>query len=63
LGGGEDMGRHLPYIGESLGFVLGFIVGPGTNRLLGNKGPGKKRGKRVAVRKWIWPRQGIEPMS
>jgi hypothetical protein len=27
-GGGEDMGRCLTYIGESLGFVLSFRVGP-----------------------------------
>jgi hypothetical protein len=28
LGGGEDVGRCLTYIGESLGFVLGFRVSP-----------------------------------
>jgi hypothetical protein len=28
LGGGEDVGRCLTYIGKSLGFVLGFKIGP-----------------------------------
>jgi hypothetical protein len=28
LGGGEDVGRCLTYIGKSLVFVLGFRVGP-----------------------------------
>jgi hypothetical protein len=51
LGGGEDVGRCLTYIGESLQFVLSFRVGPRTNRLVGDKGLGKKRGKRAAVRK------------
>ena len=41
LGGGEDVGRCLTYIGESLGFVLSFRVGPQTNRLVGDKGLGK----------------------
>jgi hypothetical protein len=67
LGGGEDMGRCPTYIGESLGFVLGYRIGPRTNRLVGNKGSGKKRGKqdgkRVAIRKQTWSRQGIEPKS
>jgi hypothetical protein len=40
LGGGEDMGRCLTYIGESLGFVLGFRVGPWINRLVGLMGRG-----------------------
>jgi hypothetical protein len=63
LGGGEDVGRGLTYIGESLGFVFGFRVGPQTNRLVGDKGPGKKRGKRAAVRKRTRPRQGIQLKS
>jgi hypothetical protein len=63
LRGGEDVGRCLTYIGESLGFVLIFRVIPWTNRLVGDKGPDKKKGKRAAVRKWIGPRQGIEPKS
>jgi hypothetical protein len=42
LGGGEDVGRCLTYIGESLGFVLGFRVAPQTNRLVGIKGQGKR---------------------
>jgi hypothetical protein len=57
------VGRCLTYIGESLGFVLGFRVGPQTNRLVEDKGSGKKRGKRAAVRKSAWPRKGIEPKS
>jgi hypothetical protein len=60
-------GGCLTCIGESLGFVLGFRVGPRTNILVGNKGSGKKRSKQAekwaAVRKWTWPRQGIEPKS
>jgi hypothetical protein len=67
LGHGEDMRKCLTYIGESLGFVLGFRVDPQTNRLVGDKGPGKKRGKQAekqaAVRKRTWPRQGIVPKS
>jgi hypothetical protein len=39
------VGRFLSYIGESLGFVLGFRVGLGTNKLVGDKGLGKKRGQ------------------
>jgi hypothetical protein len=61
------MGRCLTYIGESLGFVFSFRVGPQTNRLMGDKGPRKKRGKRagkwVVVRKRTCPRQEIEPKS
>jgi hypothetical protein len=63
LGGGEDVGRYLTHIGEILGFVLGFRVDPRANRLVGYKGPGKKRDKRAGVRKRTWPRQGIEPKS
>jgi hypothetical protein len=59
------VGRYLTYIGESLGFVLDFRVGRQTNRLVGDKGPGKNRGKRAGkwdvARKQTWPRQGIEP--
>jgi hypothetical protein len=33
---------EVTYIGESLGFVLGFNVGPQTNRLVGGKGPVNK---------------------
>jgi hypothetical protein len=61
------MRRCLTYIGESLGFVLGFRVGPQNNRLMGDKGPGKKRDKwvekRAAVRKRTWLRQEIESKS
>jgi hypothetical protein len=39
------VGRFLTYIGESLGFLLGFRVGPRTNRLVEDKEPGKKRGQ------------------
>jgi hypothetical protein len=63
LRGGEDVGRCLTYIGESLGFVLSLRVGQRTNRLVGDKGPGKREGKQAAVRKWIGPRQGIESNS
>jgi hypothetical protein len=52
---------------ESLGFVLCFRVRQQTNRLVGNKGLGKTRGKQAgkwaAVREWTWPRQAIEPKS
>jgi hypothetical protein len=47
LGGGEDVERCLTYIGESLGFVLGFKVGPWINRLVGANGPGKKECNRI----------------
>jgi hypothetical protein len=63
LRSGEDEGRCLTYIGETLGFFLGFRVDPQTNRLVEDKGPGKREGKRATVRKWIGPRQGIEPKS
>jgi hypothetical protein len=42
LGGGEDVGRCLTYIGKSLGFVLGFRVGPWINRLVGANGAGRE---------------------
>jgi hypothetical protein len=42
LGGGEDVERCLTYIGESLGFVLGFRVGTWINRLVGAIGPGRE---------------------
>jgi hypothetical protein len=45
LGAWEDMGTCLTYIGESLGFVLIFRVGPRTNRLVGGNGSGEKRGQ------------------
>jgi hypothetical protein len=41
LGGGEDVGRCLTYIGEGVGFVLGFRVGPWINRLVGLMGRGR----------------------
>jgi hypothetical protein len=67
LGVREDVGRCLTYIGESLGFVLDFRVDPRNNRLVGDKGPGKKGGKWArkwaAVRKHTWSRQGIEHKS
>jgi hypothetical protein len=50
LGGGEDVVRCLTYIGESLGFVLGFTVGPWINRLVGANGPGKRRCNRIEKR-------------
>jgi hypothetical protein len=66
-GGGEDMGRCLTYIGESLGFVLGFRVGPWINRLVGANGPGKRECNRIKkwamVRKLTGPWQWIEPKS
>jgi hypothetical protein len=42
LGGGEDVWRFLTYIGDSLGFVLGFSVSSRTNRLVGDNGSGEK---------------------
>jgi hypothetical protein len=67
LGGGEDVGRSLTYIGERLGFVLGFRVDPWINRLVGANGPGKREcnwiEKRVMVRKLTGPWKGIEPKS
>jgi hypothetical protein len=50
LGGGEDVGRCLTYIGESVGFVLGFIVGPWINRLVGANGPEKRECNRIKKR-------------
>jgi hypothetical protein len=59
LEGGEDVGRCLTYIVESLGFVLGFRVGTWINRLVGANGPGKREynwiEKRVMVRKSAGP--------
>jgi hypothetical protein len=59
LGGGEV--SYL-YKGEYRVF-LAFIVGPRTKRLVGDKEPGKREGKRAVVRKQTRPRQGIEPKS
>jgi hypothetical protein len=59
LGGGEDVGWCFTYIGENLGFVLAFIVGPWTNRLVRVNGPGKREGKRP--RKWAVVRKPIGP--
>jgi hypothetical protein len=59
LRGGEDVGRCLTYIGKSLGFVLGFRVGPWINRLVGANGPRKRECNRIEkqamVRKPIGP--------
>jgi hypothetical protein len=67
LGGGEDVRRCLTYIRESLGFVLGFRVGPWINRLVGANGPEKREcnrtEKRAMVRKSTGPWQEIEPKS
>jgi hypothetical protein len=54
LGGGEDVGRCLTYRGESIGFLLGFRVSPQTNRLVGDKGPGKKRGQMGCGKEMDW---------
>jgi hypothetical protein len=66
-GGGEDVGRCITYIGESLGFVLGFRVDPWINRLVEANGPGKRECNRIEkwamVRKPTRPWQGIEPKS
>jgi hypothetical protein len=51
----------VPLLGDSIEFVLGFRVGPPTNRLVGDKGPGKKRGQTGGSKKRIGPRQGIGP--
>jgi hypothetical protein len=48
------VGRCLTYIGESLGFVLGLRLGPQTNGLVGDKGPGKKRGQMDCSRETDW---------
>jgi hypothetical protein len=59
LGSGEDVGRCLTYIGESVGFILGFRGGSWINRLVGANGPGKREcnwiEKRAIVRKPIGP--------
>jgi hypothetical protein len=64
LGGADDVGRCLTYIGKSLGFVLGFRVDPWINRLVGANGPGKREcnriEKRAMVRKSTGPCSGIE---
>jgi hypothetical protein len=57
LGGGEDMGRCPTYIGDRLGLVLGFRVGPQTNRFVEDKGLGKKRDKRA--KKWAAEENGF----
>jgi hypothetical protein len=66
-GGGKDVGRCLTYIGESIGFVLGFRVGPWINRLVEAIGPGKRECNRIEKqameRKPIEPWQGIELKS
>jgi hypothetical protein len=59
LGGVEDVGRCLTYIGESLGCVLGFRVGPWINRLVGANGPGKRECNRT--KKWAMVRKTTGP--
>jgi hypothetical protein len=59
LGDGEDVGRCVTYIGESLGFVLCFRVGPWINRLVGVNGPGKRECNRT--KKWAMVRKPTEP--
>jgi hypothetical protein len=59
LGGGEDVGRCLTYIGESIGFVLGFRVGSWINRLVGANGPGKRECNRIE--KWAMVRKSTGP--
>jgi hypothetical protein len=54
LGGGEDVGRCLTYIGESIWFALFFRVSTRTNRLVGDKGPGKKRGQTSCGKDTDW---------
>jgi hypothetical protein len=51
--GGEDVGKCLTYIGGSLGFVLGFRVGPWINRLVGANGPGKRECNRIKKRAMV----------
>jgi hypothetical protein len=53
LGGGEDVVRCLTYIGKSLGFVLGFRVGPLNIRLVGANGPGKRECNRIEKRAMV----------
>jgi hypothetical protein len=61
------MGRCPTYIGESLGFVLGFRVGSWINRLVRANRPGKRECNQIEkwamVRKLTGPWQGIEPKS
>jgi hypothetical protein len=52
LGGGEDVGRCLTYIGKSLGFDLGFRVGLWINRLMGANGPRKRECNRIENGLW-----------
>jgi hypothetical protein len=59
LGGGEDVGRCLTYIGKRLGFVWGFRVGPWINRLMGANGPGRKECNRIE--KWAMVRKPTGP--
>jgi hypothetical protein len=47
FGDGEDVGRYLTYIGESLGFFWGFRVGLRPNRLVRDNGSGKREGKQA----------------
>jgi hypothetical protein len=53
LRGGEDVGRCLTYIGESLRFVLSFRVGPWINRLVGVNEPGKRECNRIEKRAMV----------
>jgi hypothetical protein len=54
LVGGEDVEKCLTYIGESIHFVLGFRLSPQTNRLVGDNGPGKKRGQTGCDKETDW---------
>jgi hypothetical protein len=51
--GGGDVERCLTYIGESLGFDLGFRVGTWINRLVGANGPGKRECNRIEKRAMV----------
>jgi hypothetical protein len=56
LEGGEDMGRCLTYIRESLGFVLGFRVSPQTRSLVGGNEIGEKRWQMGCDKETGWPK-------
>jgi hypothetical protein len=67
LGGGEDVGRCLTYIGKSIEFILGFRVSPWINRLVEANGLGKREcnqiEKRVMVRNPTGHGKGLNPRA
>jgi hypothetical protein len=53
----------VPLLGDSIEFVLGFRVGPPTNRLVGDKGTGKKRGQTGGSKNGLGQGKGLGPRA